>query len=87
MTEQDNRPSDTRTRTGWRRLQISGELSGTTSPVRQSERFVLDYATWRAHIAAPGSRFDSAPSTFPRIIRLDAASRQAAAAADERRTA
>jgi hypothetical protein len=56
-------------------------------PTRKSARFALDYATWRAHIAAPGSRFDAAPTASPRIIHLDAATHPAASTADERRTA
>jgi hypothetical protein len=56
-------------------------------PSRKSERFALDYATWRAHLAAPGSRFDAAPAASTRIVHLDAAPRPAATADDERRTA
>jgi hypothetical protein len=59
----------------------------TSLTARKSARFALDYATWRARIAAPGSRFDSAPEAAPRIVRLETAPRSAASANDERRTA
>jgi hypothetical protein len=60
---------------------------GMTGPTRKAERFQLDYATWRAHLAAPGSRFESAPSASPRMIHLDTVIRPAGSASDERRTA
>lgn len=58
-----------------------------TGPKRKAERFALDFATWRAHLAAPGSRFEPVPSASPRIVRLNAVSRAAAATEAERRTA
>jgi hypothetical protein len=60
---------------------------GVTGPKRKAERFQLDYATWRAHLAAPGSKFASAPSASPRIIHLDTKPDPAGSASDERRTA
>ncbi len=60
-------------------------LTSLTSP--KSARFALDYATWRARIAAPGSRFDSAPEAAPWIVRLETAPHSAASTNDERRTA
>ena len=41
---------------------------------RKAKRFTLDYGTWRAHIAAPGSRFEPEQTAEPRIIRLDSGS-------------
>jgi hypothetical protein len=32
-------------------------------PPRRAERFPLDFASWRAHLAAPGSRFEAAQAT------------------------
>ena len=50
-------------------------------------RFTLDFETWRAHIAAPGSRFDSSQPAPLRIVRLDAISRTVESPEAERRTA
>jgi hypothetical protein len=47
----------------------------------------LDYATWRAHLAAPGSRFESERSTPPRAVQIDAVIRSAESAEPERRAA
>jgi hypothetical protein len=58
-----------------------------TGPSRKPARVTLDFATWRARIAAPGSRFEPAQPASPRIVHLDAASRAAAAVDAERRTA
>jgi hypothetical protein len=60
---------------------------GVTGPKRKAERFQLDYATWRDHLAAPGSRFEPASSASPQIIHLDTVVRPAGSASDERRTA
>ena len=56
-------------------------------PDSMGTRFTLDFATWRAHIAAPGSRFDSAQPASARIVRLDSFSRAAGAPGAERRIA
>jgi hypothetical protein len=64
----------------------TGQVVPTDSP-RQTERFPLDYASWRAHLAAPGSRFEPARSTSRRIAHLDAATRAPASAHDQRHAA
>ena len=56
-------------------------------PPCRAERFPLDYASWRAHLAAPGSRFEAASSTSPQIIHLETVIWSAASAGDQRRTA
>jgi hypothetical protein len=56
-------------------------------PPRRAERFPLDYASWRAHLAAPGSHFEPAPPASPRIIHLDTVIRSTVSTSDERRTA
>jgi hypothetical protein len=43
----------------------------------KADRFQLDFATWRAHLAAPGSRFTSTPPAPSVIIRLDTTSGRA----------
>jgi hypothetical protein len=58
-----------------------------TGPKRRAERFALDYATWRAHLAAPGSRFEPTQAAMPPIVRLDAVSRVAGSVEAERKTA
>ena len=51
------------------------------SPDRTGERFQLDFVSWRARLAAPGSRF---ATPAPPVVHLDAVSRPAAASRDER---
>ena len=63
------------------------DWSVATGPPPRAERFPLDYASWRARLAAPGSHFDPAPSASPRIIHLDTVIRSAVSTSDERRTA
>ncbi len=58
-----------------------------TDPPQQAERFPLDYASWHAHLAAPGSRFEPARSASRRIVHLDAATRPAASSNEERHAA
>lgn len=58
-----------------------------TGPPQQAERFPVDYASWRAHLAVPGSRFESAQPASRRIVHLDAASRPADSANHERHAA
>jgi len=68
----------------------SRERSGpvvATGPPHQAERFPLDYASWRAHLAAPGSHFESSQSASRRIVHFAAATRPAASTNDERRAA
>jgi hypothetical protein len=60
---------------------------GATGPPPPAERFPLDYASWRAHLAAPGSRFESTKSASPDIVLLDAATNQAASTNHERHAA
>ena len=59
----------------------------TTGPRRKAGRFALDFATWRAHLAAPGSTFAAARSASARIVRLDPLIRNTEPAEVERRTA
>jgi hypothetical protein len=58
-----------------------------TGQPHQEDRFPLDYASWRAHLAAPGSRFESAQTASRRIVYLDAATHPAASANHERHAA
>jgi hypothetical protein len=58
-----------------------------TGPPCRAERFPLDYASWRAHLAAPGSRFEAASSASLQIIHLKTVIWSAASAGDQRRTA
>jgi hypothetical protein len=53
----------------------------------QADRVQLDYASWYARLAAPGSRIRLAQSATRPILRLDTATRAADSAAAERRTA
>jgi hypothetical protein len=69
-----------------RRMVPLGSLL-TTDAERTPARFTLDFATWRARIAAPGSRFEPARPASPRIVRLDALSRAAVSEEGERRMA
>jgi hypothetical protein len=57
------------------------------SPTRKAERFQLDFEAWRAHLAAPGSKFNSTRPLSSRIVRLDTVRPEADAAEPERRTA
>ena len=62
----------------------------TSRPVaaeRKAKRFTLDFVTWRTHIAAPGSRFESEQTAKPRIIRLDPTRYATASLETEKRTA
>jgi hypothetical protein len=61
--------------------------AGKTGPTRKGERVTLDFATWRAHLAAPGSTFTPLPSASSRIVRLDPLIRATEPADAERRTA
>jgi hypothetical protein len=54
------------------------DWSVATGPPPRAERFPLDYASWRAHLAAPDSCFESANSASPSIVHLDAATHPAA---------
>jgi hypothetical protein len=56
-------------------------------PKRKTERASLDFEAWRAHLAAPGSKFKSTRPQPPRIVHLDTVLRPADAAELERRTA
>ncbi len=58
-----------------------------TDTTRKPARVTLDFATWRARLAAPGSRFAPAPPAPPPIVRLDALRRAAVSAEGERRMA
>ena len=54
---------------------------------RKAKRVSLDYVTWRARIAAPGSRFEPEQTADPRIIRLDPTRYAIASSELEKRTA
>ena len=58
-----------------------------TDPPQHAEHFPLDYPSWRAHLAAPGSHFESSQSASRRIVHFAAATRPAASTNDERRAA
>jgi len=61
--------------------------AGRTNPTQKGERVARDFATWRAHLAAPGSTFPPLPSAAARIVRLAPLIRATEPAAAERRTA
>jgi hypothetical protein len=61
--------------------------AGRTTPTRKGEHVARDFATWRAHLAAPGSTFPPLPSAASRIVRLAPLIRATEPAAAERRTA
>jgi hypothetical protein len=63
------------------------DWSVATGPPPQAERFPLDYASWRAHLAAPGSFFESAESPSPSIVHFDAATHLAASTNHEQHAA
>jgi hypothetical protein len=71
---------------GWAK-EPAGEAASGTGAKETTGRFQLDYAAWHARLAAPSSRFGPARSAPPRIVRVDTATRPAAAADAERRTA
>ena len=53
----------------------------------KADRFPLDYASWYARLAAPGSGIGLAQSATRPIVCLDTVTRVANSAAVERRTA
>ena len=59
----------------------------TTEPKQKADRIPLDYATWYARLAAPGSRIGLAQSAPHSIVRLDIAAHPATSAERERRIA
>jgi hypothetical protein len=59
----------------------------STGPSPKANRFQLDYASWHACIAAPGSRIGMALSRTHPIVRLDTAADPAKSAGLERRIA
>ena len=69
---------------------VTPALSGrvvTTGPKQKADRIQLDYASWYARLAAPGSAIGLAQSATHPIVRLDTVTRAADSAAVERRTA
>ena len=68
------------------KLGASGSV-GATGPKRKPARVTLDFATWRAHLAAPGSRFELAQPASAQIVRLDTVSHAAGAPEAERHIA
>jgi hypothetical protein len=63
--------------------------SGPVALPRKQARGTLDFATWRARIAAPGSRFTPVPtaSASAPIIRFAPTARTAECPTADRRTA
>jgi hypothetical protein len=94
MSMSDDRSSNWTLR---RVLEVSAQLASSTDQLGgtsaanaaegKTKRFTLDYATWRAHIAAPGSHFEPEQTAEPRIIHLDPARYAAASLETEKRTA
>jgi hypothetical protein len=58
--------------------------TGTAGPGHQEKRGTLDFATWRARLAAPGSRFEPSPLPVARSVRIDAETQPATPAAEQR---
>jgi hypothetical protein len=56
-------------------------------PTRKADRFQLDFETWRAHLAAPGSKFNSTRPLSARVVRLDTVRPPADVAEPDRRAA
>jgi hypothetical protein len=65
----------------------SEDTPATSVAKGKAKRFSLDYATWRALIAAPGSHFEPARPAELRIVRFDPARHSAASSELEKRTA
>jgi hypothetical protein len=86
MNGRDDGQSDERSRITMVTPATSGNVV-STGPDPATERFQLDYASWYARIAAPGSRIRLAQSATRPIVRLDAAAATANAAGLERRIA
>jgi hypothetical protein len=86
MNERDDLPSYERSRTTMDKAATSGNVVAT-GPGPATERFSLDYASWYARIAAPGSRVTTARPTPRPIVRLDTAVHPANSAELERRIA
>jgi hypothetical protein len=61
----------------------SGRVA-STGPGPATEHFAPDYASWRAQLAWPGSRFESAQSASPPVVQSDAVTHPAASAGTER---
>jgi hypothetical protein len=59
----------------------------TTGPKQKADRFPLDYATWYARLAAPGSRIGLAQFAPHPMVSLDVAVHLAKSAELERRIA
>ena len=59
----------------------------TTGPKQKADRFPLDYATWYARLAAPGSRIGMAQFAPHPMVSLDVAVHLAKSAELERRIA
>ena len=71
---------------GMVKLPDPGPVSVTGSK-RKAAHFQLDYATWRPHLAAPGSRFAPDRAVPSRAGRLDAMSRAVESAELKQRAA
>jgi hypothetical protein len=54
---------------------------------RKAKQAQLDYAAWRDHLAAPGSRFERDRRTPPPAVRFDTVARRTDAAVPDRRAA
>ena len=86
MNDRDELPSDERSRTTMDQPATSGNVAATI-PSTATERVSLDYASWYARIAAPGSRVATARPAPRPIVRLDTAIHPAHSAGRERRIA
>jgi hypothetical protein len=70
-----------------RRVELDPPGSVVTIGPKKAAPRALDFVTWRAYLAAPGSRFDAAPSASQQIVRLMTGSQAAVSSEAERRTA
>ena len=86
MNERDDYPSAERSRTTMNQAATSSTVAAT-GPSATTERFSLDYASWYARIAAPGSRVATARPAPRPIVRLDTAIHPASSTGLERRIA
>ena len=86
MNQRDDHSSDERSRTTMDQPATSGNVAATI-PSTATERVSLDYASWYARIAAPGSRIPTARRALRPIVRLDTVAYPALSAGIERRIA
>jgi hypothetical protein len=83
-----HRSADSTSRTDQRMAElVRPDPVSTADSRRKAERVTLDYATWHARLAAPGSRFEPARPASAQIVRLVPGVHGVDAAEVERRTA